>query len=63
MREGKPPKLSEIAAFTEYMNTGWGVPDRTPSIVPGAVEAAAAHRARLAEAVPGRNRETSPSSS
>ncbi|MFE9654397.1 aminopeptidase P family protein [Micromonospora sp. NPDC006431] len=54
MREGKPPKLSEIAAFAEYMNTGWGVPDRTPSVVPGAADAAAAHRARLAEALPGR---------
>ncbi|MEU8264248.1 aminopeptidase P family protein [Micromonospora sp. NPDC048999] len=54
MREGKPPKLSEIPAFVEYMNAGWGVPDRTPSVVPGAVEAAAAHRARLAEALPGR---------
>ncbi|MFE9204547.1 aminopeptidase P family protein [Micromonospora sp. NPDC007230] len=54
LREGKPPKLSEIAAFAEYMNTGWGVPDRTPSVVPGAADAAAAHRARLAEALPGR---------
>ncbi|MFU8875953.1 aminopeptidase P family protein [Micromonospora sp. SL4-19] len=54
MREGKPPKLSEIEAFTDYMNTGWGVPDRTAPVVPGAAEAAAAHRARLAEALPGR---------
>ncbi|WP_199561848.1 aminopeptidase P family protein [Micromonospora deserti] len=54
MRKGKPPKLSEIPAFTQYMNTGWGRPDRTPPVVPGAAQAAAAHRARLAEALPGR---------
>ncbi|MEU4515182.1 aminopeptidase P family protein [Nonomuraea wenchangensis] len=54
MREGRPPRLSEIPAFTAYMNTGWDVPDRTPPVVPGAAEAAAAHRARLAEALPGR---------
>ncbi|MFI6263277.1 aminopeptidase P family protein [Micromonospora sp. NPDC051006] len=54
MRDGRPPKLSEIASFTAYMNTGWGVPDRTPPVVPGAAEAAADHRARLAEALPGR---------
>ncbi|WBB68234.1 aminopeptidase P family protein [Micromonospora sp. WMMD812] len=54
MREGRPPKLAEVAAFTEYLSTGWGVPDRTPPVVPGAAEAAADHRARLAEALPGR---------
>ncbi|MDR8407775.1 aminopeptidase P family protein [Nonomuraea sp. 3-1Str] len=54
MREGRPPKLSEIPAFTAYMNTGWATPDRTPPVVPGAARAAAAHRARLAEALPGR---------
>ncbi|MCK2218801.1 Xaa-Pro aminopeptidase [Actinomadura sp. ATCC 31491] len=54
MREGRPPRLSGIPAFTAYMNTGWDVPDRTPPVVPGAAEAAAAHRARLAAALPGR---------
>ncbi|MFI6924154.1 aminopeptidase P family protein [Nonomuraea spiralis] len=54
MRDGRPPKLSEIPAFAAYMNTGWDTPDRTPSVVPGAAQAAAAHRARLAEALPGR---------
>ncbi|SIR31381.1 aminopeptidase P family protein [Micromonospora avicenniae] len=54
MRDGRPPRLSEIPAFTEYMATGWDVPDRTPPVVAGAAEAAAAHRARLAEALPGR---------
>ncbi|MEU0566836.1 aminopeptidase P family protein [Nonomuraea sp. NPDC005983] len=53
MSEGKLPKLSEIPAFMEYMGQGWDVPDRTPPVVPGAAEAAAAHRARLAAALPG----------
>src|SRR4051794_19862935 len=35
------------------MKEGWGTPDRTPSVVPGAAEAAAAHRARLTAALPG----------
>ncbi|MBN6053114.1 aminopeptidase P family protein, partial [Nonomuraea sp. RK-328] len=54
VRDGRPPKLSEIPAFTAYMDTGWGTPDRTPPVVPGAARAAADHRARLAEALPGR---------
>ncbi|SES68256.1 aminopeptidase P family protein [Nonomuraea wenchangensis] len=54
MRDGRPPRLSEVPAFTAYMNTGWDIPDRTLPVVPGAAEAAAAHRARLAEALPGR---------
>ncbi|MCL2551112.1 MAG: Xaa-Pro aminopeptidase [Actinomycetia bacterium] len=54
MREGKPPKLTEIPAFNAYMGTQWDTLDRTPTVVPGAVEAAAAHRARLAAALPGR---------
>ncbi|SEO87186.1 aminopeptidase P family protein [Actinacidiphila rubida] len=55
MSDGRrPPKLSEVPAFGAYMSTGWATPDRTPRIVPGAPEAAAAHRARLAEALPGR---------
>ncbi|MEV0198081.1 aminopeptidase P family protein [Nonomuraea sp. NPDC050691] len=54
MRDGRPPKLSEIPAFTAYMDTGWDTPDRTPPVVPGAARAAADHRARLAEALPGR---------
>lgn len=54
MSDGKLPKLSEIPAFTEYMAQGWDVPDRTPPVVPGAAEAAAGHRVRLAAALPGR---------
>ncbi|MCG5217956.1 aminopeptidase P family protein [Streptosporangium soli] len=48
------PKLAEIPAFNAYMGQGWGMPDRTPPVVPGAPGAAAAHRARLAAALPGR---------
>ena len=36
------------------MAQGWDTPDRTPPVVPGAAEAAAAHRARLGAALPGR---------
>jgi Xaa-Pro aminopeptidase len=46
--------LAEISAFNEYMGQGWATPDRTPPVVPGAPKAAAAHRARLAAALPGR---------
>lgn len=53
MSDGTLPRLSEIPAFTEYIAQGWDSPARTPGLVPGAAEAAAAHRARLAEALPG----------
>ncbi|WP_049570721.1 aminopeptidase P family protein [Nonomuraea sp. SBT364] len=55
MSDGKLPKLSEIAAFTEYMATGWDSPRRTAPLVAGAAGAAAAHRARLAAALPGQS--------
>ncbi|MGR6917388.1 aminopeptidase P family protein [[Actinomadura] parvosata] len=54
MGDGKLPRLTEIPAFTRYIAQGWDSPARTPDLVPGAAEAAAAHRARLAEALPGR---------
>ncbi|MEV0384647.1 aminopeptidase P family protein [Nonomuraea sp. NPDC050643] len=54
MSDGKLPKLAEIPAFAEYIAQGWDSPARTPDLVPGAAGAAAAHRARLAEALPGR---------
>ncbi|MRG59322.1 M24 family metallopeptidase [Agromyces sp. CFH 90414] len=48
------PRLAEIPAFLEYMATGWGTPDRTPNVEPGAAAAAASHRARLSAEFPGR---------
>ncbi|MFG2074859.1 aminopeptidase P family protein [Nonomuraea maritima] len=54
MSDGKLPRLADIPAFTEYIAQGWDSPARTPDLVPGAAEAAAAHRRRLAEALPGR---------
>ncbi|MFG1703195.1 aminopeptidase P family protein [Nonomuraea sp. M3C6] len=54
MSDGKPPKLTEIPAFVEYIAQGWDSPARTPALVPGAAEAAAAHRLRLGAALPGR---------
>jgi Xaa-Pro aminopeptidase len=53
MTDPRLPKLGEIPGFVEYMGSGWGTPDRTPPVVPGAAAAAAAHRGRLAEALPG----------
>ncbi|HET6672650.1 MAG TPA: Xaa-Pro aminopeptidase [Agromyces sp.] len=48
------PRLREVAAFSDFMATGWGTPDRTPRVEPGLADAAAAHRARLTAALPGR---------
>ncbi|OUE05848.1 Xaa-Pro aminopeptidase 1 [Clavibacter michiganensis subsp. michiganensis] len=49
----RPPRLAELPAFQDLMAGGWITPDRTPTTVPGAVEAAAAHRDRLSAAMPG----------
>ncbi|MFS4505779.1 aminopeptidase P family protein [Clavibacter sp. Sh2141] len=49
----RPPRLAEVPAFRALMAGGWITPDRTPTTVPGAVEAAAQHRARLSAAMPG----------
>lgn len=54
MTDPRLPKLGEIPGFVEYMGKDWDVPDRTPPVVPGAERAAAAHRQRLTEALPGR---------
>ncbi|MFI7133220.1 aminopeptidase P family protein [Nonomuraea sp. NPDC050153] len=54
MSDGKPPKLTEVPAFVDYIAQGWDAPARTPDLVPGAAEAAATHRERLAAALPGR---------
>lgn len=54
MTDPRLPKLGEIPGFVEYMGKDWDVPDRTPPVVPGVARAAAAHRRRLAEALPGR---------
>ncbi|MEU8361523.1 aminopeptidase P family protein [Nonomuraea sp. NPDC048882] len=53
MSDGRLPRLAEIPAFAAYIAQGWDAPARTPGLVPGAARAAAAHRARLAEALPG----------
>jgi Xaa-Pro aminopeptidase len=54
MTDPRLPKLGEIPGFVEYMGKDWDIPDRTPPVVPGAAQAAAAHRKRLTEALPGR---------
>ncbi|WP_231391878.1 aminopeptidase P family protein [Arthrobacter sp. 35W] len=48
------PRLAAVPAFTDYMATGWGTPDRTPPVVAGAAEAAGRHRARVSELFHGR---------
>jgi Xaa-Pro aminopeptidase len=50
----RPPRLGEVPSFVEYIGKGWDVPDRTPPVVAGAAEAAAAHRALLAAEFPGK---------
>ncbi|PRY55926.1 aminopeptidase P family protein [Glycomyces artemisiae] len=47
------PKLTETPAFTEYIATGWGTGPVPATPVPGAPEAAAAHRDRLSARLPG----------
>ncbi|MDT0345144.1 aminopeptidase P family protein [Streptomyces litchfieldiae] len=44
----RPPRLAEVPAFTAGIGTGWGRPEVTVPVVPGAAQAAAGHRARLA---------------
>ena len=52
--DARLPRLAEIAAFRDHMATGWGTPDRTPPVEPGAAQAAAQHRERLGAGFPGR---------
>lgn len=49
-----PSKLVEAAGFRDYVRDDWGPADRRVRVVPGAAEAAAAHRARLSAAFPGK---------
>ncbi|ANZ39974.1 Xaa-Pro aminopeptidase [Lentzea guizhouensis] len=46
-------KLVDADGFRSYIRDGWGAWDNPISLPPGAKEAAAAHRARLAEQFPG----------
>lgn len=47
------PSLARSAGFAEWMRSGWGDAERAPRVEPGAAEAAAAHRQRLSDALPG----------
>ena len=49
----RAPKLAEVPAFTEYIATGWGDEPVPATPVAGAAEAAASHRDRLSERLPG----------
>lgn len=50
----QPPRLARVPAFVEAMGRGWADVDVVPQLVPGAPQAAAEHRRRLSEALPGR---------
>ncbi|WP_232819183.1 aminopeptidase P family protein [Homoserinimonas sp. OAct 916] len=52
-KDPRMPRLADSAEFNAYMSDGWTTPDRTPPVVAGAPEAAAAHRARLSAELPG----------
>lgn len=47
------PRIAELKAFTDYIATGWGTERVPANPVAGAAEAAAAHRRRLSERLPG----------
>lgn len=49
----REPRLREVKAFTDYVATGWESVQVRPEIVPGTAEAAASHRRRLSEELPG----------
>lgn len=48
-----PVAFRRSAAFQAYMAEGWADVDRSPRLVPGAPDAARAHRERLSDALPG----------
>ncbi|RNI19001.1 aminopeptidase P family protein [Flexivirga caeni] len=48
------PRLAETPRFLDDIRGGWGREVRRPRLVAGAAAAAAAHRDRLAQALPGR---------
>ncbi|MFC6707646.1 aminopeptidase P family protein [Flexivirga alba] len=48
------PRLSETSGFLADIRQGWRTEKRDPAVVSGAAAAAAAHRERLAAALPGR---------
>jgi Xaa-Pro aminopeptidase len=52
---GEPaPSLRDNQAFIDHVGTGWESLEIRPDLQPGTAEAAAAHRARLSAALPGR---------
>ncbi|MGO3151984.1 MAG: aminopeptidase P family protein [Galactobacter sp.] len=48
------PRLVGAEGFTDFIGRDWGELDRTPKLAAGQAEAAADHRRRLLEALPGR---------
>ena len=54
-QDPRMPRLGGVAGFNEFIQGQWGAPNRTVPVVDGAADAAAAHRARLSEAMPGQS--------
>lgn len=54
LRMGGLPPLRDADGFQDFIRTGWARPARQAPVVAGAADAAAGHRRRLAEALPGR---------
>ncbi|MFC4137528.1 MULTISPECIES: aminopeptidase P family protein [unclassified Microbacterium] len=53
-RDPRMPRLTLSPGFIRSMQSGWGEADRTPRLTEGTAQAAAAHRARLSAALPGK---------
>lgn len=49
------PRLAHVPAFREFIASGWEDVAVRPDLVPGAAEAAAEHRRRLSERLPGKS--------
>lgn len=54
LRQGRPPRLTDVPAFRAAIATGWADANPPVPVVPGAAAAAAAHRAALSARLPGR---------
>lgn len=53
-RDPRMPSLAKATGFTDWISRGWGAADRAMHLPAGTAEAAAAHRQKLSEALPGR---------
>lgn len=52
-RDPRMPQLSKAPGFTSWISEGWGQADRELTVVAGAADAVAKHRAKLSQYFPG----------